>query len=67
MSGGLYGGFFPWGGGGGNGGQQSSGHHGHGRGGNHPNCRIQGSGGGLGCTSLKDEGDYDLANDGRES
>jgi hypothetical protein len=66
MSGGFYGGFFPWVGGGGNGGQQSSGHRGHGRWGNHPDRQIQGPRGGLGCTSLEDEGYYDLANDGRE-
>jgi hypothetical protein len=59
MSGGFFGGF-PWGGGGGNSGQQS------GRGSNHPNRHTQGPGGGLRCISLRDERDYDLANDGRD-
>ena len=59
MSGGFFG-RFPWGGGGGNSGQQS------GRGGNHSDCHTQGPKGGLECISLKDERDYNLADDGRD-
>ncbi len=47
-------------GGGGNSGQQS------GRGGNHPDRRTQGLGGGLGCSSFDDEREYEFADDGRD-
>ena len=55
---------FPvWGGGGGGGGHQGRG---AGRGGNHPDCQLQGLGGARGWVSFEEAVEYDLANDGRE-
>jgi len=66
MSGGFFNRFSPWGGDRGGRNQQPGGHQGPGRGGNHPERRPHGLGGSRRGVSFEDDGDYDLADDGRE-
>jgi hypothetical protein len=61
--GGFFNCFPSWGGGGGGGGHQGGG---AGRGGNHPNCQLQGPGGLRVQVSFEEAAEYNLANNGRD-